>query len=123
MASAYSTLPAKAKLAPSRFTAHASDEQLADFHQLLKLSKIAPETYEGLQTDRRFGITTNWLTEAKAAWENFNWRACEAHINSFPNFTVPIKEGGDEFDIHFVALFSKKEDAVPLLMLHGWPGE
>lgn len=35
---------------------------------------------------------------------------------------MPVKQGGDEFTIHFVALFSEKPDAIPIMMLHGWPG-
>jgi microsomal epoxide hydrolase len=49
-------------------------------------------------------------------------RAVEAEINSFPNYHLPITHDGSSFDIHFVALFSERKDAVPILMLHGWPG-
>lgn len=47
-----------------------------------------------------------------------NRRLIEAELNSFPNFMTTI----DAVDIHFIALFSQKADAVPLLLLHGWPG-
>lgn len=45
-------------------------------------------------------------------------------MNTFPHFTMPIKVVGQKeaMDIHFVALFSEKQGAVPLLLLHGWPG-
>lgn len=47
----------------------------------------------------------------------------EEHINSFPNFKVAIEDDdGHQYSIHFVGLFSKKADAIPLLLLHGWPG-
>jgi hypothetical protein len=53
-------------------------------------------------------------------------RAQEKTMNSFPQFMtkVPVQIEGKEYihDIHFMALFSKKKDAVPLIMLHGWPG-
>ena len=45
-------------------------------------------------------------------------RATEQRINSFPNFKAKVNEQV----VHFVALFSEKEDAIPLLLLHGWPG-
>lgn len=45
-------------------------------------------------------------------------KSSEDRINSFPQYTTEI-EG---LRIHFVALFSKRKDAVPLLLLHGWPG-
>jgi microsomal epoxide hydrolase len=43
-------------------------------------------------------------------------------MNAFPNFTIPLVDGNDKFDIHFVSLFSKKANAIPILLLHGWPG-
>lgn len=46
-------------------------------------------------------------------------RAQEKHINSFPHWKVPV----ESLDIHFVGLFSTKPDAIPLLLLHGWPGQ
>lgn len=45
-------------------------------------------------------------------------RACEDRINEFAQFTTTI----EDISIHFVALFSEKEDAVPIVLLHGWPG-
>jgi len=51
-------------------------------------------------------------------------RTTEDRINSFPNFKSSIKDDdGDTYDIHFVALFSQKKTAVPIVLLHGWPGE
>lgn len=50
-------------------------------------------------------------------------RACEERINSFPNFKMPIQDNdGRTYDIHFLALFSQKVDAIPVILLHGWPG-
>jgi microsomal epoxide hydrolase len=50
-------------------------------------------------------------------------RAVEKTNNSFPNYIAHVKDDdGEEFKIHFLALFSKKKDAVPLLYMHGWPG-
>lgn len=56
-------------------------------------------------------------------WLTIFRRKQEDYINSFPNFTVPITDDdGVEFDIHFLALFSEKEDAIPIAFYHGWPG-
>lgn len=46
----------------------------------------------------------------------------EERLNSFPHFKACITDDETKYDIHFAALFSEKADAVPLLMLHGWPG-
>ncbi|KII87362.1 hypothetical protein PLICRDRAFT_252822 [Plicaturopsis crispa FD-325 SS-3] len=81
-------------------------------------------TYEGSQRERKYGVTTEWVQNAKDIWETtFDWRAHEAHINSFPQYTTPIVDNdGKEYTIHFVGVFSEKVDAVPLVLLHGWPG-
>ncbi|KAA8645986.1 epoxide hydrolase family protein [Aspergillus tanneri] len=119
MSAPFSKLPAAATIAPTPFTSSIPQDQLDDLRTLLKLSKIAPPTYENTQTDRRFGVTSDWLTTVREKWLNdFDWRACEARINSFPQFTAQI----EDIKLHFVALFSEKRDAVPVVLLHGWPG-
>ena len=71
---AFDKLPSTATLKAQPFQAHVSDQELNDFKQLLKLSKIGPKTYENLKTDRYFGISRDWLTEAKKHWETkFDW--------------------------------------------------
>lgn len=101
------------------FTLNVSEQDISEWRQLLQLSKLAPPTWEGEQSDRRFGVTHKWLSETKDYWLNkFDWRAQEAHINSFPNYKMQI----EDVDVHFVALFSEKKDAIPIVFLHGWPG-
>lgn len=46
-------------------------------------------------------------------------KTSESRINSFPQWTTDV-EG---LNIHFVGLFSEKKDAVPILLIHGWPGK
>lgn len=72
------------------------------------------------------------MTAAKTRWlDGFDWRRSEESINSFPAFISKVEvevegEGGkgekEEFDIHWTGLLSEKKDAVPILLLHGWPG-
>ncbi|XXG96447.1 hypothetical protein Hte_002730 [Hypoxylon texense] len=119
---AFARLPTAAKTQPTPFIASTPESDLNEFRVLLKLSKIGKETYENTQQDRKYGITSDWLAKAKTQWEKFDWRKVEDDINSFPNYTTKIEESGDTFDIHFVALFSERIDATPILMLHGWPG-
>ncbi|KAK4503682.1 hypothetical protein PRZ48_004597 [Zasmidium cellare] len=119
--------PSNGSLKLQPFKAHVSDEELNDFKQLVKLSKIGPKTYENQVTNVKdytsMGVDRQWLSDAKQHWEtNYNWRKCEDKINSFPNFTAEIDDQGYKFNIHFIALFSQKPGAVPLLLLHGWPG-
>lgn len=101
------------------FTLSVSDQDLSEWRQLLQLSKLGPKTYENHQSERNFGVTYKWLSDAKEHWLNrYDWRAQEANINSFPNYTMKI----EDVDVHFVALFSEKKDAAPIIFMHGWPG-
>ena len=50
--------------------------------------------------------------------DEYDWRKCEARLNAYPQFITEI----DGLDIHFVHVRSKHEDALPLLVCHGWPG-
>lgn len=124
----FDTIPSAANGKAEPFQLHVSDIDLSDFKTLLKLSPIAPETYENKTSTKNggknFGITRDWLINAKQTWlEKFDWREHEAYINSFPNFKIPIKDGNNELlSIHFAALFSKKKDATPVILMHGWPG-
>ncbi|KAI9664237.1 MAG: hypothetical protein M1831_002416 [Alyxoria varia] len=130
----FSTIPPHAPLLSSiqPFNLHIADQQLDDFKQALSFGKIAPETYENLQDDGeaegvgRFGLTRKWLVEAKKVWEGeFDWRETETHINTFNNYKVPIHADdnpSEEFTIHFIGMFSAKPDAIPIVLIHGWPG-
>lgn len=101
------------------FTLNISDQDLSEWRQLLQLSKLAPKIYENHQSKQNFGVTYNWLSNAKDHWlDKYDWRAQEKHINSFPNYIMKI----EDVDVHFVALFSEKKDAIPIIFMHGWPG-
>lgn len=55
--------------------------------------------------------------------EEFDWRKHEDRINSFPNFTASVRDDdGTTIDVHFLALFSERSDAIPIAFFHGWPG-
>ena len=65
------------------------------------------------------GIPLAYMKEICAYWANeYDWRATEERINQWPQFKTEI-EG---LDIHFLHARSKHEDALPLIMTHGWPG-
>jgi microsomal epoxide hydrolase len=52
----------------------------------------------------------------------FDWRRTEDKINSFPSFTHTVHSNNSPFTLHFLALFSSREDAIPIMLNHGWPG-
>ncbi|KAI4854547.1 alpha/beta-hydrolase [Aureobasidium sp. EXF-8845] len=101
------------------------ENTLAEFRQLLQLSKIGPATFENTnRADNSYGISREWIEKAKDHWSNaYDWRATEKRINSFDNYKATItNEHGDDVELHFVALLSTRKDAVPVVLLHGWPG-
>ncbi|KAF4551184.1 Epoxide hydrolase-like protein 4 [Elsinoe fawcettii] len=120
----YTKLPSSAKVKPTPFTANISDEKLQQMLQLAKLAPIAPETYENVDTSRTFGTNRDWLIKAREHWvTKFDWRKHEERINSFPNYHVEITDdSGAKWSMHFIALFSNKENAIPIGFFHGWPG-
>ncbi|KAF2234685.1 alpha/beta-hydrolase [Viridothelium virens] len=118
----FRTFPPTIVTEPSPFNASIPDAKLVKLHELVKAAEVGPVTYEGLQQDRRYGITRDWLNNAKEQWQRFDWKAVEKEINSFPNYKAQIEHDGTIFDVHFLAIFSEAKSAVPALMLHGWPG-
>ncbi|KAI0128325.1 Alpha/Beta hydrolase protein [Xylariales sp. AK1849] len=128
MASAgFGKLPPCVSLDVRPFEVHVLGSEVRDFKQLLRLSPVGAATFENSQSvGRRYGIQHEWLINAKDYWlNNFDWRAEEEHINWFPNFTATVNDFSEDkvqLNIHFIALFSEKADAVPLVLYHGWPG-
>ena len=65
------------------------------------------------------GVPVGYLRELAEYWrDGFDWRAQEARLNSYPQYTTRI----DGQKIHFLHVKSREPDATPLLLLHGWPG-
>lgn len=71
-----------------------------------------------------YGVPAKTMEQLKVYWETkYDWRAVEARINGhLKMFTLPIKQGDEEIEMHFVWHQSEREGAVPLLFQHGWPG-
>ena len=64
-------------------------------------------------------MPVEYLQRLVAYWlDEFDWRAAEARLNAFPQFTTRI----DEQTIHFLHVRSPEPDALPLILTHGWPG-
>src|SRR5512132_3345258 len=72
-----------------------------------------------LVEDASQGVQSKTLQELARYWETeYDWRRAEAKLNALPQFTTEI----DGVDIHFIHIRSAHEDALPLVMTHGWPG-
>jgi pimeloyl-ACP methyl ester carboxylesterase len=72
-----------------------------------------------LVDDRSQGVQLATIQELARYWtSDYDWRKAEAKLNALPQFTTEI----DGVDIHFIHVKSKHENALPLIMTHGWPG-
>ena len=73
--------------------------------------ELVPDRSQGVQLETLRELARYWTTE-------YDWRTCEARLNALPQFTTEI----DGIDIHFIHVRSRHENALPLIMTHGWPG-
>ena len=70
-------------------------------------------------TDASQGVQLATIQELARYWAtDYDWRKCEARLNALPQFITEI----DGLDIHFIHVRSKHENALPLIVTHGWPG-
>src|SRR3954462_14351893 len=70
-------------------------------------------------TDDSQGVPLATMQTLARHWAtDYDWRACEATLNALPNFITEI----DGLDIHFIHVRSKHENALPMIVTHGWPG-
>ncbi len=100
---------------PTAFEIAIPEAQLTDLKYRLEHTRWPDEP-----ADAGWSMGTNlyYMKRLTDYWlNNYDWRRAEATLNAFANFKVGI----DEIDLHFVHQPSKNPDAVPLLLLHGWP--
>jgi epoxide hydrolase len=65
------------------------------------------------------GVPASYLKGLAEYWrDGYDWRAHERKLNEYPQFTTEI----DGQDIHFLHVRSPEPDALPLILIHGWPG-
>jgi pimeloyl-ACP methyl ester carboxylesterase len=91
-------------------------EQIDDLRR--RIGQMRWPTTE-LVADRSQGVQLRTLQELARYWEtDYDWRKAEAKLNALPQFITEI----DGVDIHFIHVKSDHENALPLIMTHGWPG-
>jgi len=72
-----------------------------------------------LVDDRSQGVQLATIQALVRYWLNdYDWRRCEARLNALPQFMTDV----DGVDVHFIHVKSSQEDALPLVITHGWPG-
>jgi len=98
------------------FAIDVPDEVLADLERRLDATRF-PHQIEG--TGWSYGADGAYIRELVHYWKDtYDWREHEAEINQFPQFTTVI----DDQRIHFIHARSQNEQALPLILMHGWPG-
>ena len=96
------------------FTIDVSEAQLADLRRRINATKWPDretEPSQGVQLDTIQALARYWATD-------YDWRTFEQRFAALPHFITEI----DGVDIHFIHVRSEHEDALPLIVTHGWPG-
>jgi len=93
-----------------------ADEQLADLRRRISTTRwpsreLVDDRSQGVQLETLRALADYWTTD-------YDWRKGEAKLNALPQFKTKI----DGLDIHFIHVKSEHENALPLIMTHGWPG-
>jgi pimeloyl-ACP methyl ester carboxylesterase len=92
------------------------EEKIVDLRRRLAQTRLPSKE---LVTDRSQGVQLATIQELARYWTtDYDWRKAEAKLNALPQFTTEI----DGVDIHFIHVKSQHENALPLIMTHGWPG-
>ena len=112
-----STLAAAATRTDVRpFEVEVPEAQLVELRRRIEATRWPSEE---LVSDRSQGVQLATLQALARYWATeYDWRRCEARLNALPQFTTEI----DGVDIHFIHVRSQHENALPLILTHGWPG-
>ena len=98
------------------FRANVPDAAVADLRRRLAATRWPTKELVG---DRSQGVQLATLKELARYWATeYDWRKCEAKLNALPQFVTKI----DGVDIHFIHVGSPHDNALPLIITHGWPG-
>jgi pimeloyl-ACP methyl ester carboxylesterase len=93
-----------------------AEDELAELRRRINATRW-PER-ETVNDDSQ-GVPLAMMQELAGYWgTDYDWGACEAKLNALANFLTEI----DGLDIHFIHVRSRHEDALPLIVTHGWPG-
>ena len=96
------------------FKVEVSDDELADLRRRIKATR-----WPDRETDPSQGVRLATIQALASYWAtDYDWRTFEARFAALPHFVTEI----DGVDIHFIHVRSTHEDALPLIVTHGWPG-
>jgi hypothetical protein len=100
----------------SPFRINVAQSELDDLRRRILATKwpereTVSDNSQGVPLDLMQDVARYWATD-------YDWRRCEAGLNALPNFMTTI----DGLDIHFIHVRSPHQNAMPLIVTHGWPG-
>jgi pimeloyl-ACP methyl ester carboxylesterase len=99
-----------------RFRVNVSQERITKLRRRIDATEWPDRETVG---DESQGVQLTTMQELAHYWAtHYDWHNCEAKLNALPQFTTEI----DGLDIHFIHVRSKHENALPLIVTHGWPG-
>ena len=98
------------------FRVDVPDQALDDLRRRIEATRwpsmeLVMDWSQGVQLATLQALARYWAAE-------YDWRRCEAKLNALPQFTTEI----DGLDVHFIHVKSPHENALPLVITHGWPG-
>lgn len=104
---------------------HYEDDAVQGMISLIKTAPFPSQAPIDPASPWSLGIDYNYLLELKQRFANeWEWTRLEKEVNRFSHFLVDYATTeGDELQFHFLHQRSERADAIPLLLLHGWPGE
>jgi pimeloyl-ACP methyl ester carboxylesterase len=107
-------MSSESKIRP--FRVELPDEATADLRRRIAATRwpsreLVADRSQGVQLATVQALAYHWATD-------YNWRTCEAQLNALPQFKTEI----DGLDIHFIHVKSRHDNALPLIITHGWPG-
>ena len=99
-----------------RFHVDVPEDELTELRRRIAATRwptkeLVADRSQGVQLETLQALARYWATD-------YDWRRAEAKLNALPQFMTEI----DGVDIHFIHVKSPHEDALPLIMTHGWPG-
>jgi microsomal epoxide hydrolase len=111
------------------FTISHTQQEIDDLKTLLRLSPLSVDTYENRSDHAHtYGPSKAWMQDLISSWKEFDWNTAQTKLNEYPQFiasvpdTCPKTGKKENFDVHFVGIENKDPKAVPVVILHGWPG-
>src|SRR5215218_3337117 len=110
------TTPVREETAVRPFHVDIPEEELVELRRRIAATRWPSKE---LVEDRSQGVQLATMQELARYWTtDYDWRKAEAKLNALPQFTTEI----DGVEIHFIHVKSPHENALPLIMTHGWPG-